>query len=106
MNNLFLIFTYNLLFSPALQGGLWTVALWAFCFVGTHVVKLAKFGWEYQNEQAKKPQPQPTAEPQKEETENKKAPAQTSQEPIYYIVERKQRKSKPRYGEPKEIRFK
>ena len=95
----------HLLLSAALQGGFWTVALWIFCFVGAHVVKLAKYGWKYQNEQTKKTQPPPTAE-QKSEEENKKAPAQTPQEPIYYIVERKQRKSKPRYGEPKEIHFK
>ena len=53
-------------------------------------------GWLAQN---KKPQ---NPEPKKEE---KKAPAETPQEPIYYIVERK-RRTKSSYGEPKRINFK
>ena len=96
----------NLLIPIALQGGFWTIFLFLFCFVGVHVVKLARYGWEYQNTQQNKanatsPEPKP-----EEQTETKKALEQPcAQEPIYYIVERKQRRSKPRYGEPKEIRF-
>lgn len=110
MNTLLALFVYNnLLLSTALQGGLWTLAIFTFCFVGVHIAKLARYGWEYQNNKNEPPSEtkQPEAEPPKTtETENKKAPEQTAQEPIYYIVERKQRRSKPRYGEPKEIRFK
>ena len=43
---------------------------------------------------------------EKKTVEEKKAPAERPQEPIYYIVERKTRRAKPSYGEPKEIRFK
>ena len=41
-----------------------------------------------------------------EKPEEKKAPPEKQAEPIYYIVERKTRRAKPAYGEPKQINFK
>lgn len=78
--------------SLALRGSFFLVLLFAFCFSCVHLVAylLSK----------RKPRPKPP-EPEKE-----KAPPPAAPEPVYYIVERKQRRSKAKYGEPKEIRFK
>ena len=107
MERIFLIASLkNLLITVALQGGIWTIFLFLFCFVGVHVVKLARYGWEYQNSQQNKENANINEPKPEEQTDKKKAPEQAcAQEPIYYIVERKQRRSKPRYSEPKEIRF-
>ena len=87
----------NLLFAAPVRGLLWSVALFALCFFGAHFCKLAILGWQ---------KSQPPPEEEKEEVkEEKKAPAKP-QEPIYYIVERKTRRAKSSYGEPKEIHFK
>jgi len=101
----------NLLISYAALGCWWLVLLFLVCFFGVHVTRLAKLGWEYQKQNAKPVQPPSPPEktaPEKQENGEKKAPAQetTAQEPIYYIVERKQRRAKASYGEPKQIRFK
>ena len=79
-------------------GFLLLVLMFLFCFALVHIARLAKFGWQQTTKKPKKEPPKPTAK-------KEKAPA-PPQEPIYYIVERKQRRAKPRYGEPKEIRFK
>ena len=71
------------------------VILLILCFFGVHFFRLAIIGI-----QSLQHPTFPT------ETEEKKAPAEPPQEPIYYIVERKTRRKKPSYGEPKEIRFK
>lgn len=77
-------------------GAICLIFVFTVCFFLVHAVKLMRAGWLAQN---KKPQ---NPEPKKEE---KKAPAETPQEPIYYIVERK-RRTKSSYGEPKRINFK
>ena len=78
----------------ATVGCVFLLLLFTFCFLCTHVIKLAFLGWK-----SSKPSSPPPPPPEKEKTP-------TPPEPIYYIVERKQRRSKASYGEPKEIRFK
>lgn len=86
-----------LLSTPAL-GMLWTILLFLVCFIGTHVAILAQLGWDTQHQKSK-------TEPE-EKTEEKKATPEKQAEPIYYIVERKTRRTKPTYSEPKQINFK
>ena len=90
------IHLHNLLFTAPVRGLLWTVALFSLCFFGAHFCKLALLGWQ---------KSQPVEEKKEEVKEEKKAPAKP-QEPVYYIVERKTRRAKSSYGEPKEIHFK
>ena len=91
----------TLLISLPVKGMLWTVLLFLVCFFGTHVLILARLGWEYQQRDT----PPPT-ENKEEKAEEKKAPPEKQAEPIYYIVERKTRRAKATYGEPKQINFK
>ena len=90
----------KLLLATPVSGVIWLLLLFVFCFLGVHILRLAKFGWDSQK---RKP---PT--PQKETPPEKKAPAppSTAQEPVYYIVEKKKKRPKTSYGEPKEFRFK
>lgn len=88
-----------LLISLPIKGMLWTIILFLICFIGTHVIILTYLGWEYQQQKN-----EPTAEKEKP-TEEKKAPPDKQAEPIYYIVERKTRRAKSTYGEPKQINF-
>ena len=88
-----------LLISLPLKGMLWTIILFLVCFIGTHVIILTRLGWEYQQQKN-----EPSAEKEKP-TEEKKAPPDKQAEPIYYIVERKTRRAKSTYGEPKQINF-
>ena len=92
MNTLFLM-------SMPVKGLLFSLLLLLLCFFGIHLVILARYGWEYSQTA-----PNTQVEPKKEE--EKKAPAEKMQEPIYYIVERKTRRAKSTYGEPKQIDFK
>lgn len=97
----FLMNTYyykNLLLASPIVGFVWIALLFGFCFLSVHILKLARIGWQAPKSQA--PQPQE----KEEKKEEKKTPA--PQEPIYYIVERKTRRAKSSYTEPKEIRFK
>ena len=87
----------NLLISLPMQGFLWLLLLFVFCFLGVHILKLALLG---------RTAPSKKASPPQAEKEEKKTPAEKPQEPVYYIVERKTRRAKSTYGEPKEIRFK
>lgn len=92
--------TYSSLLTAQAIGGFFGVVLiFALCFFAIHIVRYAKLTW-----QEKRPE-KPPAEEKEEEKPEEKAPA-PPQEPVYYIVERKQRRAKPKYSEPKEIRFK
>ena len=90
----------NILTVFPVKGFLFTLLLFAFCFVGVHIIMLARTGWEYQQKHSN--EPQKDEEPPK--TEEKKPSSE--REPIYYIVERKTRRAKSTYGEPKQINFK
>ena len=93
-----------LLLSPALTGFFSLLGLFLFSFLFVHGAKLILFGWLYQQNNVQKP-PEPTKPPEKKEpVEEKQAPA--AQEPVYYIVERKKRRAKSTYSDPKEFRFK
>ena len=88
---------HSLLSTTQSIGGFFGVVLFfALCFFAIHIVRYFKIAW-----QEKHPAPPPEA-PKEEPQEKAPAP----QEPVYYIVERKQRRAKPKYSEPKEIRFK
>ena len=91
----------TLLISLPIKGLLWTILLFLLCFIGIHVIILARFGWEFQQQNT-------PAKPEKneEKPEEKKTPPEKQTEPIYYIVERKTRRAKSTYGEPKQINFK
>ena len=87
----------NTLLFPASAGFLWIGFLFGLCFLLVHLAKLVKLGWAHRTTP---PKATPTSE-----KEEKKAPASTPQEPVYYIVEKK-RRAKTSFGEPKQIRFK
>ena len=89
-----------LLLHGSVRGGLCALLLFLTCFAIVHLVKYAKIGWQTSQNLPKTETPPQPETPKKEE---KPAP---SSEPIYYIVERKKARSKHRYSEPKEIRFK
>ena len=95
---------HHLLIPLAFQGLLWTIVLLAFCFGGVIVANLARLGWEYRSERAKAPAT--SEKPQETPKEEKKAPAEKPQEPIYYIVEKKKRRPKGDFGEAKPFQFK
>lgn len=86
--------TFDIL-TPFWQGFSGISLLFALCFVGVHAAKFAVSGWQFYD--GKKAPSKPPSPPK---TESKPP------EPIYYIVEKKRRRSKPIYGDPKEIRFK
>ena len=84
----------NILTVFPIKGFLLTLLLFAICFVGVNTIMLAKLGWEAQH-----------AKPDEPPKEEEKKPPQ-EREPIYYIVERKTKRAKTSYGEPKQINFK
>lgn len=79
------------LLSVQTEGALWTVLLFLLCFILVHAIKLARIGYRTL---VKKLPPQKPPKPQKQE------------EPVYFLVERKKKRSKPEYSEPKRIQFK
>ncbi len=70
-------------------GFLYTLFLLLLCIIVVHAVKLARVGWRT----LKKRTP-----PQKKE-----AP---KSEPVYFLVERKKKRTRSEYSEPKQIKFK
>ena len=74
-----------------------SLLLFAVCFLSVHLFKLARYGWEEVQEE-----PQKETQPEKPQ---EKAPAK-EQEPIYYVIERKRKKPKTTYSEPRQITFK
>ena len=86
------------LLSVAFHGILWLILLFLLSFALVHVIKLALIGW---NAQKKKNEPPPKKQPPAPKPEPTSPP-----EPIYYIVEKRQRRPKTNYGEPKQINFK
>ena len=91
----------RLLISLPAQGFLWMIFLFILCFFCVHLAKLALLGAEI----IRKTPPQAPPEKKEETKEEKKAPA-PPQEPVYYIGEKKTRRPKSSYSEPKQIRFK
>ncbi len=73
------------------QGALYAAVLLLICIVIVHTIKLARVGWRTLG---KKLPPNP---PPKEKEES---------EPVYFLVERKKKRPKTEYSEPKRIKFK
>lgn len=70
-------------------GAAFCVGLLLACFILVHIVKLARIGYRARKKL-------PPAEPKPEEP----------REAVYYIVERKKKRAKAEYSEPKRIHFK
>lgn len=109
-----------------MSGIFWLAFLFILCFAGVHIVRLARMSWQFQKGRgdtavkkapsADDARPRETpgqqngpvqAPPLKERRET--PPPQTAQpspEPVYYIVERKRKRSRDSYSAPKEIKFK
>ena len=90
----------QLLTNTALSGIGLTVFLFLLCFLIVHFFVLAKIGWQTRQQTTNQNDP-----PAQKETP---APKEKEREPIYYIVERKRTRARPKttYSEPKEFRFK
>lgn len=73
------------------QGALYTVILLLACIVIVHAIKLARIGYRTLGKKL------PPAPPPKEKEEP---------EPVYFLVERKKKRTKAEYSEPKRINFK
>ena len=94
--------------APTPLGGVFAIlGLFVFCFLLVHTARLARLGLKYHAEQEDADDQHETeeAKTEKDEKQQKQAPADTPQEPIYYIVERKKR-TRASYSEPKQINFK
>jgi hypothetical protein len=92
------------LLSTGARGALLSIFVFCLCFFCVHVAILAKRGWKlsFIKNRIKKEKP-----PIKAEKTTKTPPEPQKQpEPVYYIVERKKKRAKSSYSEPKEIRFK
>ena len=98
---------YAALLANDVLGGVGLIVfLFLLCFLIVHFFVLAGIGWEVQREAQKKKETQ--SESKKEEKTAPEPKKTSEREPIYYIVERKRTKTRPKttYSEPKEIRFK
>ncbi len=100
------VFSYTVLMdilnclNSAVVGGVFLGLLFIVCFLGVHIVKLARRGYEETLKVKKGEQPQQSA------PEQEKKPVQKTPEPVYYIVEKKKKRPKSSYSDPKEFRFK
>lgn len=79
------------LLSVQTQGLLWCLLIAILCTVFVHGVKLAVLG--YRSLGKKTPPPEPPKQPEK------------SPEPVYFLVERKKKKPKSEFSEPRQINF-
>ena len=73
------------------RGAVWTAAIFLICVIIVHGAKLARIGYRTL---FKKLPPEPPK------------PAEKTPEPVYYIVEKKKKRAKAEYSEPKRIHFK
>lgn len=84
--------------SGGVIGFFWAIILFFLCFLAIHSIKLIRLGLKALNE--------PKNEPIQQEKKPADRKSGAEKEPIYYIVERKKRRAKTSYTEPKEFRFK
>ena len=61
-------------------GWLWLIFLFILCFVGVHLIKLAKIGLDYTTEKSSKETTEKKSSPDKPKTSGQKA--------VYYVVNR------------------
>ena len=78
------------LLSVQSQGFLWCILVALLCTIAVHGFKLAVLGYRSLR---RKPPPEPPKPPEK------------VPEPVYFLVERKKKRSKAEYSEPKQINF-
>lgn len=90
----------NILTAFPIRGFLFTILLFVFCLVGVQIALFAQIGWEHQHNTDH------AAEKNKQEPPKEEKKPPENKEPIYYIVERKTKRAKASYGEPKQINFK
>ena len=74
-------------------GAVYTVILFAICFFIVHLLRLALYGYRTVRKK-------PSGKEEKPEKPEK------ASEPVYYIVERKKKRPKSEYSDPKRITFK
>lgn len=79
------------LLSVQAQGFAWIVLLFITCVIVVHGIKLAVIGFRSLH---KKLPPEPPKQPEKKP------------EPVYFIVERKKKRTKSEYSAPREVKFK
>lgn len=72
------------------QGAVFTVVLFLLCVIAVHGAKLAKIGYRTVKKKLP-PEPPKKTEPKPD--------------PVYFIVEKKKKRTKTEYSEPKEIKF-
>lgn len=108
----------NALLSVAKEGILWILVLFVLCFAAVHAGKLALLGWQiYRHDAAPEGNERETAETQETKRSSEERSEKSSEEkpeptptqapqPVYYLVEKKRVKQKPKYAEPKRIDFK
>lgn len=98
------------LLSAKLTGALCVFLMLLFCFILVHIVKLAILGYDFYKNNEKNSE---NAQKKEEETEKdpppppEKKPSSPLPAPIYYLVEKKRVRKKPKqeYEEPKRINF-
>lgn len=96
----------ELLLAAAKSGILYVLILLVLCFVAVHAVHLAVLGWQtlrpsqHDGELKKEDPPPKEAPPEKSEKDAEKPQA------VYYLVEKKRVKKKPKYSEPKRVEVK
>ena len=108
----------NALLSVAKEGILWILVLFVLCFAAVHAGKLALLGWQaYRHNAAPEGSEREAAETQETKRSSEERSEKSSEEkpeptptqapqPVYYLVEKKRVKQKPKYAEPKRIDFK
>ena len=95
---------YNLNSATAIKGCVWLIVIFALCFCGVHLLRLAKMGWD--STAQKQQRTTETADKRKDPAPPPPTPPTPQPEPVYFIVERKKKRAKNSYEQPKEIRFK
>ena len=91
----------NCLLGAAARGAFWLAFIFVVCFLSVHLVRLAKIGWNHQKNRTVPPE-----KPKSERPDPPPKPEERPPEPVYYIVERKRKRSRDSYSSPKEIKFK
>ncbi len=80
-----------ILLSVQARGALYAAILFLLCAAAVHAIRLAAIG--YRSLRKKKPS-------------KRSVPKPPPPEPVYFLVERKKKRPKPEYSEPKRIQFK
>lgn len=106
----------NALLSVAKEGILWILVLFVLCFAAVHAGKLALLGWQAyrhgaasegnEREAAETQETKRSSEERSEKSSEEKSEPTPEPQPVYYLVEKKRVKQKPKYDEPKRIDFK